>query len=215
MNHVLQRKFMLLLLSTALLAAVVIFATVAWFTKMTSVSGLKFDVAQWDFTANQMIDDMVVNVYQYSTMADRVAAPGTAGYIPILLTATESETDIDYYITVNKSSMSQEFQDRIFFYYEDDMKNRHEFVNKGEDLSGTLPRGTTTVIYIYWEWIYELVLEPAGENGAHTAEQLASMAAHDRFDTLVGQNPSLYIPLMNATIQIAGVQVEPVPTQSP
>lgn len=214
--RLLEQKFILLILSAILLVAITIYATQAWFTKMTSVSGLRFDVAQWDFAANHLVDDRIINVYQYATLANQVAAPGTAGFIPIELSALDSETDIDYYVTVDKSSMGKEFQDRIFFYYKDETTNLQKpFLNEGGDLAGTLLRGQTKEITIYWEWIYELKPVPEGENGAYTAEQLAIMAEHDRYDTLVGKNPALFATLMNARVLIAGAQVQPAPEAGP
>jgi hypothetical protein len=214
--RMIEQKFILLVLSLTLLVAVTFYATQAWFTKMTSVSGLRFDVAQWDFAANQLVDDRIVNVYQYASLANQVAAPGTAGIIPIELSATDSQTDIDYYITVDKSSMGEEFQDRIFFYFKDETTGlQKEFLNEGEDLAGTLLRGQTKVITIYWKWIYELELIPEGQDDAYTPEQLSIMAEHDRYDTLVGKNPALFATLMNARVLIAGAQVQPAPEAGP
>ena len=213
--RMIEQKFILLVLSLTLLVAVTFYATQAWFTKMTSVSGLRFDVAQWDFAANQLVDDRIVNVYQYASLANQVAAPGTAGIIPIELSATDSQTDIDYYITVDKSSMGEEFQDRIFFYFKDETGLQKEFLNEGEDLAGTLLRGQTKVITIYWKWIYELELIPEGQYDAYTPEQLSIMAEHHRYDTLVGKNPALFATLMNARVLIAGAQVQPAPEAGP
>ena len=204
----LRTKLILLIISILLLAAVAIYATTAWFTKMVSVSGMEFSVAKWDFTANQTLEDMVINIYEYASLNHNLAAPGTAGYIPIQLSATKSDTDVDYYITVDKSSMSEEFQDRLFFYFLDSDGNRHDFENEGNDLSGTLARGTTTTVIIYWEWIYELTFV-VPEGGELTEDQEAAIEAHNEFDTKVGKNPALYAQYMNAKIKIAGSQVVP------
>jgi len=191
-----------------LLVSVLIYATTAWFTKMVSVSGMEFSVAQWDFAANQTLDDMIINVYEYASMNGHLAAPGTAGYIPILLSATHSDTDVEYYVTVDDSSMSQEFRDRIYFYYIDSGGVQHVFENDGNDMTGVITRGTSTTITIYWEWIYELEFNlPEGQE--LTEEQQQAIEDHNEFDTRVGQNPSLYAVYMNATVRIAGVQVEP------
>jgi hypothetical protein len=113
----LRRKLLMLIISFLLLIAAVIYATSAWYTKMVSVADMEFKVARWDFAANQQLDDMVLNIYEYSTLNNQLVAPGTAGYIPIQLTAEGSDTDIDYYITVDKSKMSEEFKKRIRIYY--------------------------------------------------------------------------------------------------
>ncbi len=212
----LRKKFFLLGISCTLLIVVIVYMAVAWYTKMVSVSGMEFEVAQWDFNANQLLDDMKINVYQYSTISKandpnpQLAAPGTAGYIPIKLSADYSETDVEYYITVDKTSMSEEFQKRIFFYYKDSSGNMHEFENKGNDLSGIIKARETKTINIYWEWIYELKPTPSGPEGSYTALQQEEIDANNAFDTEVGKNPTLYVPYMNATVKIAGVQVKPV-----
>jgi hypothetical protein len=204
----LRRKLVMLILSFLLLAAAVIYATNAWYTKMVSVADMEFEVARWDFAANQQLDDMVLNIYEYSTLHDQLVAPGTAGYIPIQLTALESDTDVNYYITVDKSPMSEEFKKRIRIYYKDGT-GEHDFHNDGNDLSGVLIKGTETTVIIYWEWIYELNTD---ENGNPlTAEQIL---ANNEFDTEVGKNPELYVKDMNAIISIAGAQVKPSPSPS-
>ncbi|NCB52317.1 MAG: hypothetical protein EOM54_10600 [Clostridia bacterium] len=198
----------MLIISSMLLVSVLIYATTAWFTKMVSVSGMEFSVAQWDFTANQTLDDMTINVYEYASLNGHLAAPGTAGYIPVLLSATHSDTDVVYYITVDESSMSQEFQDRIFFYYIDSGGVQRIFENDGNDMTGVIAHGTSTTITIYWEWIYELEFHvPEGQE--LTEEQRQAIEDHNEFDTRVGQNPSLYASYMNATVRIAGVQAQP------
>lgn len=198
----------MLIISSALLVAVLIYATTAWFTKMVSVTGMEFSVAQWDFAANQTVDDMIINVYEYATLNDNLAAPGTAGYIPMTLSATHSDTDVEYYVTVDKSTMSEEFQNRIYFYYLDSNGTRHEFMDDGNDMTGIIPHGTSISITIYWEWIYELEFD-LQEGQQLTEEQQEAIETHNEFDTKVGENPSLYKQCMNAKVKIAGVQVVP------
>lgn len=172
-----HKKVALLGLSCLLLIGVTVYITMAWYTRMVSTAGMEFEVAQWDFTANQMIDDFTVNIYQYSHVLQengvtQVAAPGTAGYIPITLSLGDSQVDIQYYITVDTSTMSEEFQDRIFFYYteevdEDDTssstsKELIAFEGLGEDMTGIITLDEKTkLVYVYWEWIYEV--EPSEE----------------------------------------------------
>jgi hypothetical protein len=202
----LRTKLIMLIISFLLLAAVVVYMTTAWFTKMVSVTGMDFSVAKWDFTANQMLGDMIVNVYEYSSLSDKLAAPGTAGYIPLELSAEKSDTDLDYYVTVDKTSMSAEFQERIHFYYDAADGTRTEFLNAGNDMSGIITKGTTKTVYIYWVWDYE----PSYANsGSLTAEQQKELDAYNEFDTEVGKKPTLYVKYMDATVKIAGAQVVP------
>ena len=198
------KKAVLLGASALLLAAAVFYLTSAWYTKMVSVAGMEFSAAQWDFTASHTVDDMYINVYSYASLTTHKAAPGTAGYIPIVLSASESDSDVDFRITVDKSTMSEEFQQRFRFYYkttEDGTET--DFSDSSVEMTGTIPYRQSVTVHIYWEWLYE----PTGEDV--TEEQIA---AFNEFDTKVGQNPALYVQDMNARIRIAGAQAAPQQT---
>ncbi len=218
---VLSFKVVLLGLAFVLALFSCIFMTVAWYTKMVSVSGLEFKTAEWDFTANYAVSGIVVNVYEYSTITDNpepLAAPGTKGYIPLKLSAWQSDTDVSFTLLLDRKTMSEEFQKRIFFYYCTTTPGGNEISNTeteykvylhgspitpGADqaiMEGTVPRGDSTEVYIFWEWLYEA---PEG-----STDEVAR--AWDEFDTNVGKNPAIYVDEMNAKISIAGVQAEPV-----
>ncbi len=196
---------LLLLLST------LIYMTYAWYTKMVSVSGMKFDVAKWDFNANYAQTDFYVNVYKYSTLTEKKVAPGTSGYIPLELGAGQSDTDVKYAISIDRSTMSPEFKERIFFYYEEGNKKIYIGGAPGEEpstddatpIEGTIKKNSSTELEIYWEWIYEYV-SPEGEE-SEAAESNA--LAWDEFDTKVGKNPELYEGDMTAKLSVVGVEV--------
>ncbi len=216
---VLSLKVVLLGLAFVLALSSCIFMTVAWYTKMVSVSGLEFKTAEWDFTANYAVSGIVVNVYEYSTITNTpepLAAPGTKGYIPLKLSAWQSDTDVSFTLLLDRKTMSEEFQKRIFFYYYKDANGAISNVETGNKIylngspeapnadqvlmEGTVPRGNSTEVYIFWEWLYE------APEGATDAEK----KTWDEFDTNVGKNPAIYVDDMNAKISIAGVQAEPV-----
>jgi len=206
----LRKRLIMLIISFLLLIAAAVYATTAWFTKMVSAADMEFTVAKWDFTANQELQDMVINIYEYGSLnGENLVAPGTAGYIPIQLSAENSDTAVDYYVTVDKSQMSPEFQRRINIYYIGEDSVRHDFKNDGNDMRGTLPPHGLKTVIIYWEWIYEL---QAGSDGTPTQ---AEIDAFNEFDTEVGRNPELYAKYMNATIRIAGAQVKPETEEVP
>ncbi len=223
---VISMRVILLGLATVILLTSCIFMTVAWYTKMVSVSGLEFKTAEWDFTANYAIEGIAVNVYEYTTITDTpdpLAAPGTKGYIPLKLSAWQSDTDVSFSVTIDRGSMSQEFQKRIFFYYcttdaagknLSNVETGYKFYLDGSPdnanidnvMNGTIKHGQSTEVYIFWEWLYE-----APTNDSMTeAEKKAVIDAWDAFDTKVGKNPALYVDEMNAKVSIAGVQAEPV-----
>ncbi len=186
-----SRKLMLLLLSIVLLIVVAVYAATAWYTRMVQVADMTFTTAQWEFLANEAMDAISLNVYEYSTIQSNEggnvqdpAAPGTAGYIPVYLSAEEAESDVDYIVTIDETSMSEAFQDRIVFYYYD-ANGAEAGGNDGTSETGALLSSVTdfvahsanlveftdvnyiegtidiseedgVIIYIYWEWVYEL-----------------------------------------------------------
>ncbi len=221
-------KVVLLGVSLAVVLAMCVYMTVAWYTKMVSVTGLEFKVAEWDFTANYAGDDIIVNVYEYSTInwseTEQLAAPGTAGYIPLKLGAWQSDTDVQFTLLMDRSTMSEDFQKRIFFYCWGDADGN--ILNQEEEgarkiylqgspenptdttqhvMTGYVNRSGETEVRVFWEWVYTA---PTGS----TPEQIETW---DEFDTQVGKNPKIYKYDMNAKITIAGVQVEPTLKQNP
>ena len=195
----LKKKGILLVVSILLLIAAGLYFTLAWYTKMTSVGGLEFDVARWDYSANYSISDYTINVYTYSELTNKKAAPGTAGVIPFLLSAEESDADVNVKLTIDKSTMSPEFQERIFFYEDEDMT---EMITDNA-IVRTVEKGKTLEVPIYWKWIYELTVVEEDETSAEKAEKF------DIFDTQVGKRPDLYESQMNATVSITGLQATP------
>ncbi len=207
-----------------LLLAALIFFTTAWYTKMVSTSGVNLQAARWDYTANHTVDAVTANVYEYASLNQNVAAPGTGGWIPVKLGAQQSDTDVEYYLTVDRSSMSKEFRDRIYFYYLKDQETKlfdrllteeeekqYEKIYFGASplepdnpdpvqMTGTIPKGGEITVYVYWEWIYEAPDMATDEEALEW----------DMFDTQVGMNPALYVEDMNATIKVIGVEVPKV-----
>ncbi len=212
-------KAILMGIALLLLVAALIFFTAAWYTKMVSTAGIDLQAAKWDYTANHTIDDVMVNVYEYGTLENNRAAPGTEGWIPILLGARQAETNIKFTLTVDRSTMSQEFRDRIFFYYYDEEIDPYKTTKiyfGGSpsqpantdivEMRGEIPRGGTESVTVYWEWVYEAT-DILGEEA--TQQQIT---AWDEFDTKVGKNPELYATDMSAKVVIAGVEVRPAKT---
>lgn len=204
MKKTLTKKGIMLAVAIVLLVSIAVYATTAWYTKMTSVRGMSFDVAQWDFNAAYQVEDTTVNVYSYTSLTDQKAAPGTAGWIPLVIDASASDTDIDVRIMVDESSMSQEFQDRLTFYFKENPADEElTAFTENNSYDVTIQKLSSETITLYWDWVYE---NPDDEA---TQEQKDEW---DRFDTQVGKKPYEYEPLMNATIRIVGSQVLPTRT---
>ena len=201
----LKRRGILLLLSVLMLVSAGAYLTFAWYTKMTSVSGMEFNVAQWEFTANYEISDFQIEVMSYETLAGGKAAPGTKGEVPIRLGADKSDTDVSYEIWIDQSKMSAEFQQRIYFYKNEAMTI--PFV-ANSPITGDILHGESETVTIYWKWIYEYKDIPGVDT---TADDFAAKSkAFDEFDTAVGKHPEMYKDQMTAILSIVGTQKMPV-----
>lgn len=217
MNADIRKKGILLLVSLLLLASAAIYMAFAWYTKMTSVSELSFDTAMWDFNANYNVSDFTINVFSYPRKDDSgqlittgKSAPGTSGWIPVKLSAAKSDIDVEYALWIDKSTMSSEFQERIFFYSDAAMTQKLGEMDASGDtniLSGTIPKGSEINLTLYWRWVYDY--EEATTRMGHPPLTAASSAAFDIFDTQVGKNPDMYEPYMTANMHITGSQVKP------
>lgn len=158
-----KRKGLTAVISLLLLVEVIILGTVAWYTRISNVTGMTMDVAEFDFNANYVEQDFVVSVDQYLNVADQKAAPGTGGMVPIRLDAEGSETAASYAINLDFSEMADEFKKKIrFFYYTSDGKEHTidpaNSLDAASSIKGTVAAGAGGEIYeyLYWEWVYEL-----------------------------------------------------------
>lgn len=166
-----KKKSAMLIISIALLIAAIVLLTYAWYTKFTSVSNIEFDLAEWDYRADYQVDDVVANVYDSAQITRQKVAPGTEGYIPVILSAEKSDADVEYFVRVNRTGMSSEFQQRIGFYYRngdtlEDFRDKNfdndtliEFDKNNEDthlLAGKITKGQEKQITVYWRWVYDL-----------------------------------------------------------
>lgn len=167
-----RRKTLLMLASFGVLVLVIAYASIAWYTNISNVAGLTFDVGKYDFQANYAGDDFLIQVDEYLNVDTDKAAPGTMGVIPIRVSAG-GDVGAAYAINLDFSDMAQEFKDRIrFYYYTKENGKTVEYVldEKSEDIVGTLTSKGSITEYIYWEWIYTaditpILVAPYEENG--------------------------------------------------
>lgn len=199
----LKKRGLLVAIALILLIGMAIVFTYAWYTRITSVSALDFHLARWDFNANYQTQEILVNVYEYTHVYDNpdddvdLAAPGTAGTINVRLGADEADVDIEYMIMLDKSTLSEEFQKRLYFYYRDENDNRIEFDGFNNGLPGTIDAHSSAIASFEWEWIYDYdeylgindkkqkkavdILKPIHET------ELGSMFTADEFVTLYNE----------------------------
>lgn len=198
LSAVLWRKGLALIVSFSLLVILIVAGTVAWYTRITNVTGITMDVAKFDFTADYVSDDFIVDVTDYMGVENGKAAPGTSGMIPILVSAEDSEVDVKYSLNIDVSKMAPDFRRRIryFYYYIPEGSDTAQEVTIQKDsleIGGTLAKGTCCYEYIYWEWVYTLSKDcyyntstdkwVKGEGGKFDDEAVNEF---DAFDTKLG-----------------------------
>jgi len=157
-----------------LLLVLLIVGAAAWYTRISVVNQISVDAAKFDFKANYTSDNFIIRAEDYTNVyGENKAAPGTAGVIPILVSAGDSNVDVNYILSLNTSGMDEAFKKRIrFFYIPFDKKDlafqdgvydpsyEKEF-DSANTIKGTLKgsangTGENHYEYIYWEWVYDL-----------------------------------------------------------
>ena len=78
-RSILLKKGVATIAAMSLLVALVIFGTLAWYTRIADVTGISLRAAQFDFNANYSNTDFVINVSDYLNVEEPYAAPGTGG----------------------------------------------------------------------------------------------------------------------------------------
>lgn len=158
-----RRKALLMGASALLVIILILGAVLAWYTRLTNITGMTFDVATFDIRATYLTDSYILNPFDYSEIVDsedNLSAPGVKGYVPVQIIATsDNEVEVNYRLNIDTGTMASEFQERIRFYYytlENGEYVEYELGFGEDDIMGTLQVGEESVIeHIYWEWIYE------------------------------------------------------------
>jgi len=218
-----RKKGILLVVSLILLLAAGMYMAFAWYTKMTSASEMTFDTAKWEYSANFSSDPIIINIYNSPVsledgttgvaVVSGKAAPGTEGYAPVVLSAGNSDVAVGYTISVDKSLMSDEFKERIYFFQDAAMTTPagdswgDASGNGRTVMTGTLQPGETKTVILYWRWVYDSAEVSQIAGGRRTTT--ATAAEFDAFDTKVGMNPDHYEKDMVAQVLISGTQVQP------
>ena len=193
----LTRKSILLIATGALLLVLLVVGAAAWYTRLTTVNKLTLDAANFDFKANYTDEDFIIYASDYINLEEKLAAPGTIGVVPLLVSAQDSDVDVQYTIKVDCSGMDSEFRRRIRYFYFDKDGNEKTF-DGTNCISGTIARGThePQYEYVYWEWVYELSPESyylpdqnqwKFNNEAEYPYIASDSEAFDRFDTSIGE----------------------------
>ena len=148
-----------LALLTVILTVVLIFAmTSAWYTNIIQSSGLTFVAEAWGFNG-----EITVNTKSIE------AAPGDEGIIE--MTVINKDTNItDINVNVSKTKMSEEMEQRLFFYADAQLTRNGEtmdrvYLNNRDNYTYTLfSNGTLNLseemhngALLKWHWVYDVL----------------------------------------------------------
>lgn len=112
----LRKKSAMLLVTTILVIIVLIALAIAWYTRVANTYAVTFDVADYDLAVNENVDDeYLLNLYDYSTVANKKMAPGTVGWFPLDISAYHSEVNVTYQIALD-SKMPEDVRKHMRFY---------------------------------------------------------------------------------------------------
>lgn len=195
LKETLRREGILTMVAVTMLIILIIIAALAWYTKLTVITGLTFDTADFDFNANYVTDSFIVNVDDYINSVSGKAAPGTSGVIPIRIAPEDSaETDMVYSISLDYSSMAPEFYERIQFYYyiedEQGIISKEVLGTMDQSITGTIQMGDSLYEYIYWEWRYEANIDTlfTGTNGSVIYTDIDDMTGQEIYNMVKAWN---------------------------
>lgn len=209
--------------SLLLLLAAGVYMAYAWYTKNTSASEMSFNAARWEYSANFSTAPIELNISSMPithedgtegvSIVNGKVAPGTEGYAPVILSAGESDVAVGYSLSVDKSLMSKEFKERIYFFRDAEMTQPVSDSWGDADgngrtvITGILEPGETKTIILYWRWVYDAAEVSTIPGGRRYTS--VNTAQFDEFDTKVGQDPERYKADMVAQVLISGTQVQP------
>ena len=142
-------------------------------------------VAKWSFKDDNEDVDFEVDLtktYDASTLVAKKIAPGTEGSFNIVLNNENTETGVEYTVTLKNIANAPTY---LKFY--SDSAHTEELTVGGDGVTGHMdPNDATGVsVPIYWEWPYE-----SNDDATDTSEGEAAKT-------------------MTVTVNVAGVQSEP------
>lgn len=122
-----RKKSVMLFVATVLVIVVLIALAIAWYTRVANTYAVTFDVADYDLSVNENVDDeYLLNVYEYAGLTNKVTsttngdqytmmAPGTIGWIPLKISAYHSDVNVKYYISLDSKMPENLYKHMRFF----------------------------------------------------------------------------------------------------
>ena len=129
-------------LGIVLMIGAVVLATTSYARFVSGVKGTaNITLARWEFTANDKTMSFTSDLGELY--------PGIDKYFQVILSAENSDVDVDYKIKFNYPNNIP----KNLKFYSDSAKTQ-EINLDGDTLSGILTAGKRTVITIYYDWPY-------------------------------------------------------------
>lgn len=140
-QRLLRKKSMMLMLTGSLTVVVLAALTIAWYTRVANTYAVTFDVADYDLTMNENVEnEYLLNVYDYSQVTNQKMAPGTIGWIPLVISAYHSDVEVDYFISLD-SKMPENLRNHIrFFVLQDKTTGKYVYDNGQGTLFDTVAK---------------------------------------------------------------------------
>lgn len=128
-------------------------------------------VAKWDFLGENDVERVNFTIdptqsADVKTLVDDRVAPGTSGSFKIKLTNANTDTGIDFVITLDTTNQPTNLK----FYYQPATGEKRELKAGSNTITGQIAAKDSTGVEptIYWEWPYETSTE--GADGTDTRE---------------------------------------------
>ena len=161
-----KKKSLLVIVLSLLvgLTAAYVSSTYAKYTSTIDDNNGTVTVAKWAFASDNAAQDLTINftdTYDTSTLVSGKIAPGTSGSFNIALVNTNTETGVDFTLTLKDAT---NVPTNLKFYADDTFTTE---VALNGTITGQLAAGDSTglSVPIYWKWAYE-----SGSDSADTAD---------------------------------------------
>lgn len=170
-----QKRTLLVAVLLLLVGVTAYFGASTYAKYVSEITGNKAEVkvAKWDFVDDnetQEFEIELANAVDESTLVEDRIAPGTSGSFKIVLNNKDTETGVDFTVTLDSITNKPT---NLKFYRNNDFTG--EVVPGTTQITGQLEANDATdlEIPIYWQWAYETA-EIATNDPVDTADGVAA-----------------------------------------
>lgn len=212
-----RKKSVMLFVATVLVIVVLIALAIAWYTRVANTYAVTFDVADYDLSVNENVDDeYLLNVYEYAELTGTTTdtttgaqhtmmAPGTIGWIPLKISAYHSDVNVKYYISLDSKMPEKLYKHMRFFVL---AKANPKTENRTGEVSGSLVgQDSTNTNNGKYEFVYGDALESVSDINSNSYQKIYLDQAYAD-----GQPNSTKNTVISDEIKITGDDKEKVKT---